>query len=350
MTVLVPIVDRAEVAAAYRRFVAALTEGATVYRKTVGWPGGRDKYEVHWQSTVRLWSLFDPMRTGNRYWCCFGANDPTAAKTLGISCEINFVFEGINRRVAGAFLRDDEGRVYVGHSGKIAGGRKGVGKAAFRDYYDCPVREPVRWPDGKRTEMLVIGMLDSDTLLDSISVFVSEVASFKQAVREGRASARQLLSPMSGADTDAPLGDYFSESLQGLASFEQPTREVERRLLHGPVVHALREMVEGAGLQAKKTNRIDLAAVSAAGEVLALYEVKTALDWGSVYGAIGQLLYYGRTGEYRPRRLVAVIPEGGPADLGLRLEIIGIDVVRYARVAGRVVFRDFDTVLSRASG
>src|SRR2546426_6326116 len=44
--------------------------------------------------------------------------------------------EGINRRCAGLFVRDDDdGAIYFTHSGKVGGGREGVGKSAFLSNY-----------------------------------------------------------------------------------------------------------------------------------------------------------------------------------------------------------------------
>jgi hypothetical protein len=341
---LVALTDRTEVSAAYAQFVEGLNAGSSPMRKRVGWPSGTGEFEVFWRPSERLWSLFDPSRTSNRYWCCFGPDDPTNARILSISCEINFAFEGINRRVAGVFLRDEDGRIYVGHSGNVGGGRKGVGKTAFLSYYDSPVREPVDWPDGRTTEMLVIGMLGSDSFVNSVAAFVSEVASFKEDATHGR--TRQLPSGVSD-DHDSVLGAYFPESLLGSASFEQKTRKIEVRLAHGPVVHALREAVESSGLQAKKNSRIDLAAVTLGGELRTIFEVKTAIDWNSVYGAIGQLMYYGKTGVHVPRRLAAVLPAGGPTDLDARLKAIGLDVVRYAYADGRPVFSGLEEALGQ---
>lgn len=347
MATLVAITDRAEIAESYERFVEALTRNITPIRKRVGWRGGTSEFDVYWHSNERLWSLFDPRRTRNRYWCCFGPDHPDAARTLDITCEINFVFEGIDRQVSGVFLKDEDGRVYVGHSGRLGGGQKGIGKKPFLKHYDSPVRESVAWPDGRTTQLVIIGMLNSAGLVNSVATFVSEAAAFKDAVRNGTAAEREL-PRRSGDDHDAALGDYSSESLLGTTSYEQQTRTIEMRLAHGPVVHALRDAIEGAGLSAKKTNRIDLAAVTGAGELLTVFEVKTAVDWGSVYSAIGQLLYYGKTGAYTPKRLVAVLPTGGPADLDARLGTIGIDVVRYDYADGQPVFSGLEEALASA--
>lgn len=345
MTALVPITDKGEVEAAYSRFVANLTDGIPAVKHGLGWPSGWGEFDVYWHPGERLWCVLEPEHAGNRYWCCFGPDDPRTVKDLGISCEINFAYEGVNRRVAGAFVKDDDGRVYVAHSGKVGGGRKGVGKKAFLDYSIPQVRETVAWPDGQRTEMLIIGMLDSAGLVGSVATFVSEVAAFKHAVRSGATAKRKLPIP-AGDDQDAELGEYYPETLLGTTTIKQQTRRIEMRLAHGPVVHALREAIEAAGLLAKKNNRIDLAAVSPSGDLLTVFEVKTAVDWGSVYSAIGQLMYYGKTGAHSPKRLVAVLPAGGPGNLDLRLATIGINVVRYEYADGVPVFNGVEEALA----
>lgn len=340
-----PLMDKAEISEAYARFVGRLTDGVAPIRKGLGWRSGWSEFDVYWHPAEQVWCVLEPEFAETRYWCCFGPDDPTGPHDLSISCEINFAYEGVNRRIAGAFVKDDEGRVYVAHSGKVGGGHEGVGKEAFLKYVDSPVRAAVAWPDGQKTEMLILGMLDSSDFVRNVATFVSEVASFKEAVREGRTADRDL-PPTPGEDYDSDLGDYFPESLLGVASFDQKTRKIEIRLAHGPVVHALRDAIEGAGFVAKKNNRIDLAAVTAAGEIVTVFEVKTSVDWGSVYGAIGQLMYYGKTGAHSPKRLVAVLPTGGPADLDSRLATIGLGVVRYQYDKGLPVFEGLELALS----
>lgn len=340
-----PLTDKAEIAAAFGRFVDRLTGGVAPIRKGMGWRGGWSEFDVYWHPAEHVWCVLEPEFAETRYWCCFGPDDPTGPSDLSIGCEINFAYEGINRRVAGAFLRDAEGRVYIAHSGKVGGGHEGVGKVAFLKYIDSPVRVAVAWPDGQTTEMLIIGMLDADGFVGNVATFVSEVASFKRDVRNGTTADRDL-PPSPGEDHDADLDDYFPESLLGTASFEQKTRKIAIRLAHGPVVHALRDAVEAAGLVAKKNNRIDLAAVTPAGELITVFEVKTGVDWGSVYGAIGQLMYYGKTGQHSPKRLVAVLPTGGPADLDARLGAIGLGVVRYSYSDGKPVFSGLEAAFA----
>jgi hypothetical protein len=104
---------------------------------------------------------------------------------VGLVCEVNSPFEGANRRVAGVFVRDSSGTLYLAHSGRVGGGRRGIGKEAFRAFFtDGDVRE-VQWPSGTVTETLVVGRLDDDRLPASVARFVRTVERFKQAVVGG---------------------------------------------------------------------------------------------------------------------------------------------------------------------
>jgi hypothetical protein len=58
---------------------------------------------------------------------------------LEISVEINSAYQGRNDGIAGFFARDaDSGIVYLCHSGRVGGGRKGVGKIAFLAWSNLP--------------------------------------------------------------------------------------------------------------------------------------------------------------------------------------------------------------------
>jgi hypothetical protein len=87
----------------------------------------------------------------NRYWCTFGTGEPAEGVSLSIVCEVNIPIEGINRRVAGAFARDEAGLVCLLHGGKVGGGKARVGKETFLEYFTDGRRVPVRWHDGQET-------------------------------------------------------------------------------------------------------------------------------------------------------------------------------------------------------
>ena len=99
--------------------------------------------------------------------------------------EINPPHSGEYRHTAGVFLRDHKGRVYVGHSGRLGGGRRGVGLHAFREFSD---RRPWLWittPRGAR-EIVLFGPLEDGELPEMLAPFLNTVAEFKDFVARGR--------------------------------------------------------------------------------------------------------------------------------------------------------------------
>jgi hypothetical protein len=97
---------------------------------------GRDfKDNVLWSNDLKLWVCFRGPRK-SRYWNGFGTEKPKNDSHLSITCEINFPVSGLDRRIQGVFLQQDElENYYIGHRGKIGGGRKGIGKKLFIEQY-----------------------------------------------------------------------------------------------------------------------------------------------------------------------------------------------------------------------
>jgi len=182
---LTPMIEREEIVKAYETFVEGMSKGATSLTTTLGWQGGNTKAVVFWHESLDLWSYFDPEMEENRYWCAFGVEDPSAASNLDITCEINPPKKGINRRLAGQFVRDSEGKVYITHSGKLGGGRKGIGKNAFRQFFKGDQFVSLNWQDGKESETFIIGKLDDFELPKLIAHFVHEAKRFKEQVTNG---------------------------------------------------------------------------------------------------------------------------------------------------------------------
>jgi hypothetical protein len=179
--VLIPLVGRAEIAKAYFAYEQALHAGGQPLVRSLGWHGGgEDGLELYWHSPFSLWVCTRPIE--NRYWCAFGTREPVEGQSLSIVCEINIPFEGINRRVAGVFARDEGGRVCLLHSGKVGGGKAGVGKETFLEYFNEGRRVMVRWPDGQETRPILLGWLGDGDLLERIAEFVRLVERFKGQV------------------------------------------------------------------------------------------------------------------------------------------------------------------------
>lgn len=179
------IIDRVEIVKAFKRFAQAVKNGSQPISRMLGWQGNSTNATVYWQPNYSLWTAVDPDGfVENRYWNAFGIDDPNKTQTLGITCEINFPRDGINRRVAGAFAKNALGQTIVVHSGKVGGGRAGIGKNAFSAAYGRrEKRAVVHWPGSDyATEHIIIGNVEDRQFIKDVAEFVHAVHTFKNDV------------------------------------------------------------------------------------------------------------------------------------------------------------------------
>lgn len=143
----------------------------------LGFQGGNIACSIYWSQVHGLW--FCPGKIDeNRYWNAFGLSEETPRENsmLSIVCEINPPVKGLNRAVQGAFVRDNEGRIFLVHRGGIRGGRPGICRKLFFDNYEGKVREI------NGVKFAVIGDIISPDLIKRVQFFVSEVKRIKGLV------------------------------------------------------------------------------------------------------------------------------------------------------------------------
>ena len=144
---------------------------------SIGYQSGSMKRNVHHNGTV--W--FHSEKLDNRFWNAFGLNpDEDAQKDIVV--EINPPLHGIDpRKGAGMFAFDEDGSLSLLHNGKIGGGRKGIGKRVFLEWYSqfAPMRDV---DIGERIEkgILVCNLSDQEGFLADLETFVRKVRVFKQ--------------------------------------------------------------------------------------------------------------------------------------------------------------------------
>ncbi|PDT73059.1 hypothetical protein [Bradyrhizobium sp. C9] len=154
----------------------------------VGFPGGNDDLELFSKGHGELW--FGTRILSNaripRYWNAFGTFDPTRTSQT-IVLEINVAIHENGQRVSGFFARDPlAGKTYLMHTGKVGGGTRGVGKREFLAWSRSPSLPVFDGKSRAKRLGIAVGVLDRMTLVESISQFVKQVASFKEFVRQGR--------------------------------------------------------------------------------------------------------------------------------------------------------------------
>ena len=129
---LIAVSESIEIKKLWDSFKKSLQQNALRYQRNVGWHGGNIATDVYWLPDQGFWVAFNHDPKSNREWSAFGTMDPSNSKVLSITCEVNIPFQGVNRQIAGVFVRDtDSGKIFIAHSGKIGGGQKGIGKKLF---------------------------------------------------------------------------------------------------------------------------------------------------------------------------------------------------------------------------
>ena len=295
---------------------------------TVGYQGANVPCELYAAGDGRLWFFPSKGLTGGkilRHSNSFGvyrANAPSQ----DIAVEINVPAETNTTRVTGFFARDPETDTsYLMHTGKLGGGRKGIGKRAFLEWSGLP-RVEVLGPDGTTQKGIVVTSLKDD-VAGRIWRFVRTAAAFKAAVKDGSVSVAA-----SSDEDEKP--DAFNGEFSG---WKSGTRSCDFEYLsyHGDIVEALRaELMFGdASLETvvANTGLIDLY-VHRAGEIEAIYEVKTKARRQWLYTAIGQLMTHSAA---MPRHVVKwlVLPADEEMPDDLRHAIRSLDIrARYFRL------------------
>jgi 5-methylcytosine-specific restriction protein A len=185
-----PLVEKNDVWEAFHLFADSMKKDSEPRNLKFGFQGDSvPNLEVFWNESLGIWSLFDPCNKDklhqDSYWCPFGVKDPSKFPSQSSTCEINFPKKGINRRLKGIFVRDEEDKIYVTHNGAVGGGRKGIGKFAFLKYLSNSVDVDiihVIWQDGKETNTICIGRLDDPELPGRVANYVHNVSLFKQNI------------------------------------------------------------------------------------------------------------------------------------------------------------------------
>lgn len=314
-----------EIAKAQRKLEAsirrAFNKRAT---KNIGYPGGTTPdANVYTNGHYWFWSedCDDSEEANPRRLNWFGLFREDS--DLQISVEINTPYEGRNDRVAGFFARDnDTSSTYLFHSGRVGGGRKGVGKMTFLAWSDQRLIGVVGSSGGIRDGVLVMP-IEGTAATRSAVRYIDTIARFKQAVRAGETDTRGF------QRKQKTFAEFYSES-RGRRKGKR-AGEIDYLSRHGDIVDALyawrnsRALPKGCRLV--KNALIDLG-VAVGRELVEVYEVKTVTARSDVYSAIGQLMVHGNATDCRR---VIVLPQKEPiaADLADALQRLGIQLLEF---------------------
>jgi len=314
-----------EIAKAQRKLEASIRRDfKTKATKNIGYPGGTtsdakvftDGSYWYWSSDHDDKDIPNPRRLN---W--FGLFRADA--NLQISVEINTAYEGRNDQVAGFFARDnDTGATYLLHSGRVGGGTKGVGKAAFLAWSN---QRPIDVVDssGSIKEGVLVMPIEGVAASRSAVRYVDTIARFKQAVRAGEMASPEF------QRRKKELDDFFAESRGRRKG--QRSGEIDYLSRHGEVVDALYSWRRSSALPKNgrlvKNVLIDMG-VAVGQELVEVFEVKTSTARSDVYAAIGQLMVHGTSDECR-RVIVLPQKESIASDLKEALQRLNIQLLKF---------------------
>lgn len=319
------IESKEEIAKAQRKLEATLRrEFRRSVVKNIGYPGGTnfnakvstDNHYWFWSSDYNDSDVPNPRRLN---WFGLFRDDAD----LQISVEINTAYEGRNDQVAGFFARDNEtGSVYLLHSGRVGGGKKGVGKAAFLAWSDQRLIDVVDSSGGVREGVLVMP-IEGKAASRAAKRYIDTIASFKQAVRAGKTDTPEF------QRKKRELEDFYAEG-RGRRKGRR-SGKIDYLSRHGDVVDALHAWRSSSALpnhgRLVKNVLIDIG-VAVGRELVEVFEVKTSTSRSDVYAAIGQLMVHGAANDCR-RVIVLPHKESIATDLKNALDRLGIELLNF---------------------
>jgi len=301
--------------------------------RTIGFPGGNVELPLYSAGKGRLWVAFGGLTDGAavpRYWNAFGVYQPDQP-AQSISVEINIPINSNSGQIAGFFAEDREtGDIFLIHSGRVGGGRPGIGKSAFLVWSKAKLIEVADESGSIRTGIAVGKLHDAD-LSDRIWTFARSVQSFKDRAATGALETPDFRQRVEEFDR---YRKEFSGKKRGVrgSTFEYVT-------YHGDIVQKLydeRSDRLSPGEKVFNSNLIDLF-VKKDGVLSEIYEVKTGVGRQMLYTAIGQVVTHATNGHGEVAKFL-VIPadESVPKDLEQAIANLGIKIRRFRlRRAGR---------------
>jgi len=349
MANLEALFDTEEIAKVFRKFKQKFSDGERVFTN-VGFSSGSVDIEAIWHPDLSVWSYFDPewRVKPDSYGCLFGIDDPKLKKTNFITLEINYNHTNPQKNTAGRFIKEDN-EYFIGHSGKIGGGKQGIGKTAFLNYYNAGNLIPIQWKDGSIEDVIVIGALSDPTFAIKISKFVHQVASFKKQIvsLKNRNDLEKIEKRTASSD---PIVPTFTPEFQGIKKYRRPESIVITATNHGLVVSSLKDELEQLGYSYANdpsgTLARDLFIPSKGNDAKILFEIKTDTSSTNIYTAIGQLMFHGAGQNEIPRR-VLVIPEIPTEKTIEILKKLNIEIISYKMDDNGVSFPQFKEFLDK---
>ena len=357
MSRLIPVKNRVQHKKAMRLLKEQLQIGSEECKgKVLGFQAGNIPCDIWWNKKHDFWYYLKPdkdilSRTKysskknqlksksriNRTVLFLGLGNPKLKRNLNITVEISMPLDSLSMQVAGCLLLDSKEDFFIGHSGKIGGGRKGIGLTAFASWYpEDPF--PVDW-EGKIRDLLFITKIKSRTFQSELKDFVSRVKEFKEDVKEDTKGPKASIHK-------SPEKSYAKE-FSGLRKTYTVEQQIQAKVTHGHVVHELKKQLEKRfKTEVYSDNRRDLYIDKSRGVKPMIFEIKTGVSSSDLVKAVGQLFYYPACFEMdKNTKRVLVIPNDVNETQVNDLNSLGVKVLKY-KLTNKVRFYGLDKLLN----
>ena len=132
--VIEPITDESRISLCQDMLRLHLVDVSTeLVESIIGAQHGSGRSPCLWFEKYHVWSA--SWHSGDYYLNSFGIQSPMEQSHLSVALQINPAYEGAPGKTAGGFAVDKNNRIYLIHTGKIGGGKKGIGPKAFWNKY-----------------------------------------------------------------------------------------------------------------------------------------------------------------------------------------------------------------------
>lgn len=316
--------EKANAQARFRKIIVDTLQSRG--KHTVGYPGGNAKIELFSDGDADVWFGGNIARNEEipRYWNAFGIFDASRSSQT-ISVELNIPIDTNTQKVSGFFARDTATKkIYLLHTGRIGGGKTGVGKSAYLYWSKNRLVSAFDLETGKERYGIVIGALDPKTLVGRIRHFIKQVALFKELVRDDRLVSQTTTDENIDPDDFTP---EFAGQKKGYTG-----GSLDYFSYHGDVISELhkRRSENRSSAEIIFNNALIDLGVRENGMLTEVYEAKTSIGRQALYTAIGQLLVHSAGNRNVRKFLVLPGDEEIVGDVGNALRALKIAVCKFS--------------------
>lgn len=316
------IEDAKQVKLAYKKLKEKLISQSDKHGKiNVGWFGGNMDLEVYWFAKHKFWWGSRIGQWG--YWNPFGIgtenNEPewNSGHSHNVTWQFNPLSSGNSWRKASTFVKDQDDRIYLAHTGKIGGGRKGIGKSTFEENFSGIQQWHTVQGSAGEKRTVIISELDDKNLIRNLALFTQEVKKIKELAIQGKLNQKPRF-----------LLKNFNKEFEGQRMPYTQSQTIHANVSHGSIVNNLKIIAEKYGLDTYSNRAIDLYLANKSGAT-AMLEIKTDLDTESKYKAIGQLIYNSQLNNMPNLTLIAVFPHSTDTEFKRILDKLDIKYISY---------------------